>query len=68
MYEEYKAIRITVEELEGNVFPLLMRIEKAMRQLNAPELHIDKFTDEATSGDNDHLQATVREWFTVIED
>ena len=44
---------------DGNAFAILGRVRRAMRVAGWPKAAIDAFLAEATSGDYDHLLATV---------
>ena len=50
---------------DGNAFAILGRVSRALRRGGHPEL-VKEFTDEATSGDYNHLLATCMEY--IIED
>lgn len=43
---------------DGNAFSILARVRKVLRE-NGLEDKIEEFTEEATSGDYDHLLQTV---------
>ena len=40
---------------DGNAFSILGRVQKALRKAGADEEYIQKYQDEATSGNYDHL-------------
>ena len=40
---------------DGNAFSILGRVQKALRMAGADEEYIQKYQDEATSGNYDHL-------------
>lgn len=50
---------------DGNAFAILGRAIKVLRKDDFPAEFIQRFVDEATSGDYDHLLRTVMEWFDV---
>ena len=47
---------------DGNAFAILGRVSKALNRGGATAKEVDEFIDEATSGDYDHLLATVQRW------
>ncbi len=49
---------------DGNAFSILARARKVLRR-NGMEDKVAEFTEEATSGDYDHLLATCAKWFEV---
>lgn len=54
---------------DGNAFSILGRVRSALRRGGVPQDEIAKFTEEATSGDYNHLLQTVMRWVdTVGED
>jgi hypothetical protein len=40
---------------DGNAFSILGRVQKALRKAGADEEYVQKYQDEATSGNYDHL-------------
>ncbi len=50
---------------DGNAFAILGRVRVAMRDGGVGNEDIEAFTKEATSGDYDHLLATVMRWVTA---
>ena len=51
---------------DGNAFAIIGRCRTALRRAGKME-HWDGFYADATSGDYNHLLATVMEWFNVDE-
>ena len=51
---------------DGNAFSILARVRKVLRKAGHPEEYIDKFTEEATSGDYNHLLQLASIYFTRI--
>jgi hypothetical protein len=58
---------ITVKLLgeDGNAFYILGKVQKAMKKAGIPRENINKFMDEAMSGDYDHLLRTVMVYVNV---
>jgi hypothetical protein len=50
---------------DGNAFLLLGKVRRALKQAGAPKEEIEKFLEEAMSGDYDHLLATCMDWVEV---
>jgi hypothetical protein len=50
---------------DGNAFAVLGRVEKALRRAGWIQADIDKFHQEATRGDYDHLLQTVFKYVEV---
>jgi hypothetical protein len=50
---------------QGNAFVLLGQAKQLMKDAGYPEEAMRSFHAEATSGDYDHLLATIRNWFRV---
>lgn len=50
---------------DGNAFAVLGTVRKALRRAKVDKSLIDQFTEEATSGDYNHLLQTVMEYVEV---
>lgn len=50
---------------DGNAFFIIGRVLKEMRRAGVSKEIMDKFQQEATSGDYDHLLATVMKYVNV---
>lgn len=62
---KYPNVKVKLVGQDGNTFMILGLCKKAARRANVPEEEIDKFREEATSGDYDHLLQTAMKWFEV---
>lgn len=64
---ETKHPEITVQLLgqDGNAFNVLGLCKRAMERNHLPQEEINQFIKEATSGNYDHLIATVMSWFDI---
>ncbi len=62
---KYPEIEVELVGQDGNVFAILGRVTKAMRKAQLSNNQIDEFTDEATSGDYDHLLQTCMKYVNV---
>ena len=59
---KYDNVKVKLVGEDGNAFSILGRVQKALRQAGVSREEIPEFQNEATSGDYDHLLATVMEW------
>jgi hypothetical protein len=50
---------------DGNAFSILGRARKALRKAGATKEQIDQVSEEATSGDYNHLLRTMMDYFEV---
>ena len=62
---KYPTITVKLVGQDSNAFNLLGICRRAMIKNGLPQSEIDKFTQEATSGNYDHLLATCLDWFEV---
>lgn len=62
---KYPDITVKLVGKDGNAFNILGICRRAMKCAYLPESEIEAFTQEATSGDYNHLFATCCEWFNV---
>jgi len=53
----YPDVKVQLSGTDGNAFAILARVRKALRQAGHGEV-VEEFTQEATSGDYDHLLLT----------
>lgn len=57
---------LILSEADGNAFAVLGKARKAARLAGWSNEQIDEFTAKATSGNYDHLLATVQDYFEVV--
>jgi len=62
---KYPDITVELVGQNGNAFCILGICFRAMREAGLSQEELDKFHDEATSGDYNHLLMTCMEWFNV---
>ena len=62
---KYPKVKVKLVVEDGNAFFILAKVQKALRRANIPKEEIDKFLNEAKSGDYDHLLRTCMEWVDV---
>ncbi len=65
MEPKYPEIKVQLSGEDGNAFFIIGRVRKAMRRAGIREEEITKFTEEARSGDYDHLLQTCMKWVNV---
>ena len=58
-------IEVQLTGHDGNAFAVLGTVTRALRRAGVPAAEVAAFTAEATSGDYDHLLATVFAWVEV---
>ena len=57
---------VKLAEKDGNAFAIMGKVSKALKKAGADEEYIEKYFDEATSGDYDHLIGVTMEFVNVI--
>jgi len=62
---KYPEIKVKLVGEDGNAFFILGKVIKALRRGGVPMEEIDKFENEATAGDYNHLLRTCMEWVDV---
>ncbi len=50
---------------DGNAFSIMGRVKQALRRAGADKEYIDKYLNEATSGDYDHLLVVCMKYIEV---
>ena len=59
MSVKFPQVKVRLVGEDGNAFSILGRVSGAMRRAGVDRKEIDEFIAEATSGDYNHLLATV---------
>lgn len=62
---KHPEITVKLIGTDGNAFSILAKVIRALRDAKLPKSEIDSFTDEAMSGDYNHLLRTAMEWVNV---
>lgn len=62
---KYPGITVSLIGGDGNAFAVLGKVQRALRSAGVPSEEVEAFANEATSGDYDHLLATVMSWVEV---
>jgi len=65
MEVKYPNITVKLVGEDGNAFAVLGSMKKALKKGGVPQEEIDKFMEEATSGDYDHLLQICMAWVEV---
>lgn len=63
--ERYPDITVQLSGMSGNAAGIIGRTQRALERAGVTEAEIDQFTNEATSGDYDHVIQTVMRWVGV---
>jgi hypothetical protein len=61
----YPGLQVQLVGEDGNAFAVLGRVQSALRKAGVSKEERDEFLAEATSGDYNHLLATVMNWVDV---
>ena len=62
---KYPDLKISLLGKDGNAFSILGACKKAAREHEISNEEIEKFMEEAMSGDYDHLLQTCMRWFNI---
>ncbi len=65
MQPRFPNVHVRLVGTDGNAFAVLGAVSRALRRAGVAKEERDAFFAEATSGDYDHLLATVRRWVEV---
>lgn len=68
MTPKYPQINIPLVGEDGNAFAILGRVRAAMKKAKVPPEEMTAFSNEAASGDYDHLLQTVMKWVGTDEE
>jgi hypothetical protein len=63
---KYPEIEVDLIGEDGNAFAILGRVRSAMIKAGLEDVEIEKFMDEATDGDYNHLLVTTMNWVNVV--
>lgn len=62
---KYPGLQVKLVGEDGNAFAILGRTMKVLKKAKVSKEERDEFMAEATSGDYNHLLATVMDWVDV---
>lgn len=61
----YPEVTVQLTGQDGNAFFIIGRVTAALRKAGVTEEEREEFTEDAMSGDYDHVLQTVLAWVTV---
>lgn len=59
---KYPDVEVQLSGEDGNAFFIMGRVRRALRDAGATKEELDAYTEEATSGDYDHVLQTTMRW------
>lgn len=62
---KYPDVTVQLSGEDGNAMFIIGRARLTARRSDVPNEELDKFTEEAMSGDYDHVLQTVMKWFNT---
>jgi hypothetical protein len=62
---KYPNIEVELSESNGNAYAIIGTVRKTLRRAGVTGDQIQKFTDDAMSGDYDHVLQTCMKWVNV---
>jgi len=62
---KYPEIEVQLTGQDGNAFMIMGRVQRALKDHGVPKAEVDKYLEESTSGDYDHLLQTAMKWVVV---
>lgn len=63
---KYPEIKVKLSGTDGNALAVIGRVRNALRKGGVSPEEIQKFLDDATGGDYDHLLGTCMRWVDVL--
>lgn len=66
MTPRYPDIQVRLTDETGNVFFILGKVRKALKEAGLRAEQISAYTSEATSDDYNHFLRTTRKWVDVL--
>jgi hypothetical protein len=63
---KYPDVEVQLSGEDGNALAIAGRVSKGLRRAGVSGHEIEKFIDEALSGDYDHVIQTCMRWVTVL--
>lgn len=61
----YPDVVVRLSGSDGNAFAIIAKCRKIAKEASLSKSELDKFLDEAMSGDYDDLLRTCMKWFTI---
>ena len=66
MEAKFPDVEVQLTGVDENAFAILGAVQRSLKMSGVDVEVSNEFLDEATSGDYDHLLATVKRWVTVV--
>ena len=63
---KYPEITVQLTGEDGNAYAIMGRVMRALRRAGVQKVEIDKYMEESTAGDYDHLLQTAMRWVNVL--
>jgi len=63
---KYPSVQVQLTGRDGNAFAIIGGVRRALSRAGVSRKELDEFTDEATSGDYDHVLATAMRWVDAL--
>lgn len=65
---KFPKVKVQLVGEDGNAFAIMGRVAKALRRGGVDKVEIDKFYEEAMSGDYNHLLFVVMQYVSIDND
>lgn len=65
---EKRTISVPSDGRRGNAFALLGEVKRAMKEAGWTRIEIERFIEEATSGDYDHMLHVINQYCDDVEE
>jgi hypothetical protein len=62
---KFPDIEVNLSESDGNAFAVIGAVRRALRKAGVPDEKIKEFSDDAMSGDYDHVLQTCMKWVDI---
>ena len=63
---KYPDVEVQPTGQDGNAFFIIGRVKRELQRAGVPMDEVQKFQEEAMSGDYDHVLRTCMDWVTVL--
>lgn len=61
----YPEVAVELSGQDGNAFMIIGRVQRALRNAGVDKEQIDRYVNEATSGDYDNVIRTTAQWVEI---
>lgn len=62
---KYPNVSVQLSGEDGNAYSIIVRVKRALKRNSVPQEEIDKFREEAMSGDYDNVLQAAMKWVDV---